>query len=111
MCNTFARRGTSVADVNSPSDALEWLNRIWGFIVGVVTAIAGMGAWVSNKISGVEEGVEAVRENLTEAERNIAVLQSSREEDQRRLSSIDTQTRDINRKLDDLIISLARGRE
>lgn len=51
-----------MADPHSPSDALEWMNRVWGFITGVVMAVVGMTAWIVPKFKSVNETIEEIEQ-------------------------------------------------
>jgi hypothetical protein len=102
-----------MADPSTP-DALEWLNRVWGFIVGVAGTIIGMGSWVSSKMGRMETRMDTMQKEFTErnhlAATNIVQLQAYHESNIQRLAAIEMTTRGIDEKLDELLQTMASKR-
>lgn len=51
-----------MADPTPLSEALEWMNRVWGFIVGVVMTILGMTSWLVPKFKSVNARIDSVED-------------------------------------------------
>lgn len=78
----------------------EWIDTILGIIGGAVSTILGMVRWLGPKFTKMEQTTQALRndtdkkinlvhDRITEHVEEIARLRAHREDDQRRLESID----------------------
>lgn len=78
----------------------EWVDTVFGVIVGVITAVLSMLGWISPKLAKIEERHQELRDDMdekiemaharvTENAQEIARLRAHREDDQRRLKGID----------------------
>jgi hypothetical protein len=102
-----------MADPTTP-DALEWLNRVWGFISGVAGTIVGMGIWVSSKMSRMETRMDTMEKEFMQrnhlAATSIVQLQAYHESNIQRLAAIEMTARGIDEKLDELLQTMATKR-
>lgn len=78
----------------------EWVDTVFGIIVGAISTVIGLVGWISPKLkelkgmthdlrSDTDVKIEAVHERVTENAQEITRLSAHREDDQRRLKTID----------------------
>jgi len=81
----------------------------------IALVLAAAFGWLTRKFAQLDERMDAMEKDLTErsqeAATNIAVLQAYHKSNLKRLDSIDEKAKEINTKLDSLIVGLANRRE
>lgn len=81
----------------------------------IALLLAGAFGWLTRRFSQMDERMNAMEREFTErdqrAETNIAVLQAYHTSNLKRLDSIDEKAKEINAKLDSLIVSMTNRRD
>lgn len=96
----------------------EWVDTVFGLIVGMITTVMGMLGWISPKLQKIDEQAQALRDRMAELEQScqtrnqlsatsIVRLEAYHEANIQRLAAIEGTTQQIDEKLDRLLESRA----
>jgi hypothetical protein len=67
------RYRSDVADPTSPPEVWQWLDSVWGFGAGIVSAVVGMALWILPRIRRVENAVKDVKDVAHEENDHLAI--------------------------------------
>lgn len=78
----------------------DWADALSGLMLGIVSGILTLYGWFSRKVDAMHGRISTVKQTVNEQAASIKVLEANHEDALRRLSSIEKNSSEINRKQD-----------